>query len=96
MTERLSCCVPFCKRTRHNREGYSEWICGDHWRNVSKTLRRRKAKVYRLYRCRFGDNSFWCYPGGSPQRLEAVKLDRICGKVWQACKRQAIERAVGL
>lgn len=96
MTTRLSCCVPFCRRTRHNHEGFSEWICGDHWRLVPPLLRKRKAKMFRLYRRRYGNNSFWAYPGGSPNRLGAVKLDRLCDKVWKACKKAAIERAAGI
>lgn len=96
MADRLSCCVPFCRRTRHNRDNTSEWICGDHWRLVPARLRKRKYRLFRLYRHRYGDNSFWAYPGGSPQRLGAVKLDRLCGKAWEACKRAAIEAAVGL
>lgn len=96
MATRLSCCVPYCRRTRHNREGFSEWICGDHWRGVPPLLRKRKAKLFRLYRRRYGDKSFWGYPAGSPHRLAAVKLDRICGKAWEACRKAAIERAVGI
>lgn len=96
MTDRLSCCVPFCKRTRHNREGFTDWICSVHWPAVSKTLKKRRSKLDRRYRLLFGSNPFWAYKGGSPERIEAVKLARICGKAWDACKRQAIERAVGI
>lgn len=38
MAERLSCCVPFCRRTRPAGE-YSEWICAKHWRHVDQRLR---------------------------------------------------------
>lgn len=96
MAERLSCCVPFCRRTRHNREGYREWICAVHWPMVPTRLKRRRQKVDRLYRRRFGNNAFWTYKAGSPERLECVKLDRICAKAWEACKRAAVETAAGI
>lgn len=97
MSDRLSCCVPFCKRTRHNREGYSsEWICGPHWRAIRPALRRRKSFIFRRYKRRFGRNGYWAYPAGSPDRLEAVRLDRLCDKVWDSCKKAAIERAAGI
>jgi hypothetical protein len=101
---RLRCEVPFCKRTRGRRKGdaadpdpaHEQWICGDHWRRVSPHLRRRKARLERLYRRRFGDASFWTFPGGSPKRIAAVKLDRLCRLAWERCRRQAIEHAAGI
>jgi len=53
-------------------------------------------RLFRLYRQRFGKNHFSKYPAGSPERIEAVKLDGLCGNAWDACKRQAIERAMGI
>lgn len=94
MTDRLTCCVPFCRRTR--KPGPSEWICSVHWPMVSTTTRRRKAKVYRMYRREFGREPYWTFPAGSRERIRAVRLDRLCGKIWDRCKREAIERAVGL
>ncbi len=96
MTDRISCCVPFCRRTYRNDEGYAEHLCGNHWRLADKYLRRRRGKLEHRYRRKFGNTAFWEYPAGSPERLEAVKLDRICGKAWEACKKQAIERAAGI
>ena len=98
---RISCCVPFCKRTRgdwkHDKlvEG-SEWICQDHWPLVPKHYRRRDGKSMRRYTKKFGRTQFWEYPAGSPQRIEAVRLARLCDKSWRICKRIAIERAVGI
>lgn len=96
MTDRISCCVPFCRRTFKNDEGCTEVICGKHWRLAAPHLRRRKTKLFRLYRKRFGDTPFWEYPAGSPKRLEAVKIDRLCDRAWKICKKQAIERAAGI
>ena len=92
--DRIKCVVPFCRRTR--KPDCTEMICGKHWRMVSRTLRDRKIRMNRRYRRRFGDNAPWDYPAGSAMRLESVKLARICGKAWEACKRSAIEAAAGI
>ncbi|RWB32138.1 MAG: hypothetical protein EOQ42_33510 [Mesorhizobium sp.] len=91
---RVHCVVPFCRRTR--KPGCSEWICGPHWLGISVHLRRRKSRLDRRYRRLFGNNGFWTYPPGSPPRLQAVKLDRLCDLAWDRCKRAAIERAAGI
>lgn len=96
MTDRLPCCVPFCRRTFKNDEGFVEMICGKHWRMASQVKRRRRTRLFRAYRKRFGDNDYWNYPAGSPQRIAAVRLHRLCQKAWQSCKRDAIERAAGI
>lgn len=96
MSERLACCVIGCRRTCSGDKGYTDFLCGTHWPMVSPHLRRRKSKLFRLYRRRFGDNPFWKYKGGSPDRLECVKLMRLCNKAWERCKVQAIERAMGI
>lgn len=62
----LRCIVPFCKRTtslaRQNR-GYqwgeiTEWICGNHWRNVPAAYRRAYSRIGRRYR-RSPNNLIW-------------------------------------
>jgi hypothetical protein len=45
MTDRLPCCVPFCRRTTRDDGRFSEWICGAHWRLVDKELRRLKSRA---------------------------------------------------
>ncbi|RUW41512.1 hypothetical protein EOA37_09630 [Mesorhizobium sp. M2A.F.Ca.ET.015.02.1.1] len=94
MAERISCCVPFCRRTR--KPGCREWICHRHWMAIPMHIRRRKYKLDRLYRHLFGDQFWGAFPGGSPKRLMAVKLDRLCLKAWNRCKRVAIEKAAGI
>lgn len=65
MSERITCCVPFCRRTYHNREGYSEWICVDHWRLTAKIdrkiySRRRKLACQELTEHRIQKaNTMW-------------------------------------
>lgn len=94
MSERVRCCVPFCGRTR--KPGCNEWICSGHWANVPRRLRRRKFLFERRYRKLFGNNAWHIYPGGSPDRIMAVRLDRLCDLAWQRCKKAAIEGAAGL
>lgn len=102
MTRRTCCAVPGCKRTRGQRKGEppiqleTEWICGDHWPLVPAFLRKRRARLARRYRRAFGDNPFWSYGAGTPNRIAAVKLDRMLRAAWVICKRAAIERAIGL
>lgn len=95
MIDRLACCVPFCRRTRR-KETYNEWICAKHWAAVPVTLRKRKALMYRRYRKQFGNTPYWKYPAGSPDRIEAVRLDRLCRVTWERCKVAAIEKAAGI
>lgn len=92
---RIACCVPGCKRT-FAPEGYTQIMCGDHWRGAPARLRQRVSRLRRLYRARFGDNASWVYPAGSPQRLKAVQASRLFQKAWDACRDAAIEKAVGL
>jgi hypothetical protein len=49
--KRLKCAVPFCGRTT-SRSEFNEWLCGDHWRQISKIKRRvygRLTKKWRRY-----------------------------------------------
>ncbi len=96
MTDRISCCVPFCRRTCRNDKGYTDFLCQKHWPTVSRHLRRRHSKLDWLYRRRFGENPYWHYKGGSPDRLTSLKLGELCRKAWDRCKIQAIERAAGI
>lgn len=42
MTDRISCCVPYCKRSHAPREGLDQWICHKHWSSTERFAR----KVY--------------------------------------------------
>ncbi len=98
MTTRQSCCVPYCRRTC--KPFHHEWICAIHWRMVSReakralrlTWRRARKVVARKPQYR----EYWTLPPGSPARLSAVAVWRRCEQAFERCKREAIERAVGL
>lgn len=49
MMVRLTCCVPFCRRTYRNDEGFAEWICAPHWRAVPLRYRRFRRKARNAY-----------------------------------------------
>jgi hypothetical protein len=96
MPDRISCCVPFCRRTCAGDPETHSWVCADHWRAVPVKLRRLKSRLFRKYRKKFGDADYWQFPAGSPKRIEAVSLGRRCDRAWQRCKRAAIEAAGGI
>jgi len=95
---RIPCCVPFCRRTfkAETDDPEEEVICGKHWRLAPKDKRRLRATLRRRYTRNFGDNPYWIYPPGSPQRILAVRLGTLIHKLWIRCKAAAIERAGGL
>lgn len=79
---RLNCAVPGCKHTRGDRKGDPvgpgmEWVCGDHWSLVPRSMRAIYSRVKRKAK-RWSDRP--------------IAVHRI----WQRCKREAIERGMGL
>jgi hypothetical protein len=89
VTDRLPCCVPFCRRTTLAAplvaawgDG-AEWICAAHWRNVAPKTKQARASVRR--RLKRGD------PHHSIEALRA-----LAAGLWAKAKRQAIERAMGI
>lgn len=52
MTDRISCCVPFCQRTWKGDERAIEWICRAHW----APIRLARRKVYRRALIAFKDD----------------------------------------
>lgn len=44
MSDRLPCCVPFCKRTTKAGR-FAEWVCADHWRIIPLMRRRLYARL---------------------------------------------------
>jgi hypothetical protein len=83
MTDRISCCVPFCRRTHANPIGWVEWICQKHWVLVDKTVKRRRSLIHR--RLKKTHDIDRC------GRLYAADL-----KLWEKAMKQAIERAMGI
>jgi len=80
--ERLTCCIPFCRRTVARKGKFSdaeEMICGPHWRLVSRKIKRLRAAIRREQRL----NRFAHRPD----------LDDW---LWREAKRQAIERSAGI
>lgn len=88
MTDRLSCCVPFCKRTRGDRKNDPlrpgmEWLCQDHWKLVPARIKRRRAKIRRI-------------ETKTDDQCVAWRCEDADNRAWDICKRYAIERAAGI
>lgn len=99
MTDRLSCCVPFCRRTV-KAGGFKEWVCGKHWPLVPRDLKRSYTLAKRRARAivarRPGYREYWKLKPGSPDRMSAVAMWRRLDGCWRRCRDAAIERAAGL
>jgi hypothetical protein len=89
MSDRIPCCVPFCRRTASLAKfpDAGEIICGKHYRLSSAVLRRRFRKIRR--RIERGP-----LKGDTMATLE--RLERLDLALWTRIKAQAIERAAGL
>ena len=98
MKQRLSCCVPHCRRT--TREDCREWICAKHWALVPRKLRaeysRAKRVAKRIVARKPAYREWWTFAPGSSDRLAALALWRRLDAIWDGCKSTAIERAAGI
>lgn len=75
MSDRIPCCVPFCRRTRAAEKlaPWSEFICSDHWRLVDRRRRRVYAKAKRKLADRVQLlNWLW-------ERLKAEAIEKAVG-----------------
>lgn len=94
MTERIPCCVPFCRRTFKDDGRAGEIMCGKHYRLADQRYRRLWTRLVRAWRR--DPRQFWEMPPGSRERLRKLKIERLFDKLWVRIKRQAIERAAGI
>lgn len=95
---RISCCVPFCRRTRRFENGDgsgSEWICWGHWKLLP--LRWRKA----YFRAWAESEPEWFAAQKRPPRWmmprparQGVRAFSALDRIWDRMKRAAIERAL--
>lgn len=90
---RLTCLVPFCRHTRGQRKGEPPltenehpWICGKHWRHVSRQKKRHRTRILRLY-----DKAV-----ASGRDGVAHHLHRRYWAVWGEIEKEAIEAAAGI
>lgn len=81
MTDRIPCCIPFCRRTaaREKVGAATEIICGRHWR-LADTIERR---VYRRARSR-------------AVRTQQPAAFTAADRIWARMKRVVTERAMGI
>lgn len=57
---RLRCCVPGCRRTHANVQGFSEWVCQRHWSQVPKGMRRVYSRAKRRKKPGAALDRIWC------------------------------------
>ena len=98
MTARLSCCVPFCKRTTGKQ--FREWICAAHWRAVP-----REVKLFRRRADKANERARIICDGlteGTADKefvdaiMARIKASKRAARAWERCKRAAIERGMGI
>lgn len=93
MAERIPCCVPFCRRTRrpwNDPTSTHRWVCGTHWRHVSKTKKRRMSWALRRW------NKLTCRGAGGTETVKARALSRIWWRTFEHACTEAIEAAAGI
>jgi hypothetical protein len=94
MTEhaRIHCVALGCRRTRKpwgdGRE--TRWVCGTHWRLVSKVKKRRMSKALRKW------NKITCHGAGGTETRLARRWCRIWWMTFEAACKEAIEASVGI
>lgn len=110
MTDRIPCCVPFCRRTasRDRFPDCDEIICGKHWRMASKKARSFKVKAEKELRrweakCEAIEADCADRPihTGDHERFRVAAAARQKAwdravRAWERCKRQAIEAGMGI
>lgn len=86
MPRRISCCVPFCSHTRGDRKGDPLPADLERYEWIChahwKNVRVTLRRIYRRRKARL--------------RIEGPSYQRHVDHFWTICKREAIERAVGL
>lgn len=94
-SDRCGCRVLWCNRTRGKRKGEREapkpgdfWICGEHWRLLDRSLKRRIARCEKLARQIIRRRRRQAEIGGP--------LHRLYERLLQRASDQANERAAGI
>ena len=83
MSDRISCCVPFCRRTTAKDKlayGATEWICQPHYADVPLKLKRQRSALRRR----------------NIKRQEWERYVITDNRMWARIKKRAIERAAGI
>lgn len=74
---RISCIVPFCRRTRGDRKGDPitpgmEWICAEHFRPIDRAMKRIYRRAIRRDRCSPATARIW-------RRLKRAAIEAAAG-----------------
>jgi hypothetical protein len=102
VSDRISCCVPYCRRTvaKGRIDPHHEWLCRNHWRLVPRVVKAKKRLADRIWD-RANDRFLASYTAQGctftiPQYQRAIAAQALARDLWARCKREAIERAVGI
>lgn len=92
MNERRCCIVPFCRRTRKPWGDGSEtrWVCGIHWRHVSKVKKRRMSRALRVW------NKVTACGERNMNSKAAFRWNRIWWATFDRACKEAVEAAAGI
>lgn len=77
MPDRHPCLVPYCRRTCKPGD-FREWICGKHWPLVDKHLKRRRARLRRMWKRR-QDPRIEALDARVWERCKAQAIERAAG-----------------
>ena len=101
--QRSGCCMPGCRRWSTRFE--HEWLCGEHWRLVPRTLKAYRTKRLKQLDARLrkastlrrqAASSIAGDPGERAVSRARNAWRRTEALIWRRMKRAAIERAAGL
>lgn len=92
MTDRIPCVVIGCRRSRKPWSDGSDhrWVCGTHWRHVSKVKKRRMSWALRRW------NKITGRGAAHTNDVRAQALSRIWWRTFDTACKEAIEAAVGI
>lgn len=102
MTERIPCCVPFCRRTasRTKFAASEEIICGPHWRAIPEPVRARRRQLKARARKveRLLTRRGFRHKPGLVTKVDGMErsFDRLWSRHWDELKAAAIEAAAGV
>lgn len=93
---RLSCCVPFCRRTFRNDKKGTPWpkgsiiMCGKHWRMAPAEMRANDKRLRRMLR-----NIGRLVPSPKARRMWDL-VARWHNENWERARKAIVERAAGI
>ncbi len=109
---RVNCLVPGCERgtttleplpegsvwLEHPEDRAHRFICGGHWQQVPRYMKRRRSRLVREWRAirrHHGITTYWELSPGSAPRLRMVQLERLIPRAWALIERCVLRERGG-